>query len=279
MKHVNVLLEKIYIPSDLVEAISADTLPEDFDQRVESYNKSRIDYFKATPEFKAMEKQIGDRTYEGAVLKHVKRFNTTLNLGLTNPEMESIKSIDEFTEKVKAYLSEKEQKLINSSDATLRADLEKYKGDVSKYATENQELLSKFDQVKAQAEAEKETAINLFKAETLFHKMVSEDKKLPNIEGQDFIINAIKTGIFSEYIVKPDGTVLAKDGGSAMHPEKGVIITKLEDVYEYYKNKAGLVIKSNAGSAANGQPGASGGSNISPELAAKMDELFKARTK
>jgi len=279
MKHVNVLLEKLYIPTDLVEAISADTLPEDFDQRVESYNKSRIDYFKATPEFKAIEKQISDRTYSGAELKHKKRLNEALGLGLTNAELEAIQNFDEYIEKTKSFLSEKEQKLINSSDATLRADLEKYKGEVSKYATENQELLSKFDKVKAQAEAEKETAINLFKAETLFHKMVSEDKKLPNIEGQDFIINAIKTGIFSEYIVKPDGTVLAKDGGSAMHPEKGVIITKLEDVYEYYKNKAGLVIKSNAGSAANGQPGASGGSNISPELAAKMDELFKARTK
>lgn len=279
MKHVNVLLEKLYIPNDLVEAISAETLPEDFDQKVESYNKSRIDYFKATPEFKTIEKQISDRTYAGAELKHKKRLNEALGLGLTNAELEAIPNFDEYIEKTKSFLTEKEKKLINSSDDNLRADLEKYKSDISKYVTENQELLSRFDQVKAQAETEKETAINLFKAETFFHKMVSEDKKLPNTEGQDFTINAIKSAIFSEYIVKHDGTVLAKDGGSAMHPEKGVIITRLEDVYEYYKNKAGLVIKSNAGSAANGQPGSPTSSGMSPELAAKMAELQKSRTK
>lgn len=281
MKHINVLLEKLMIPTDLVEAVSSDNLPEDFDQKLESFNKSRFEYFKATPDFKAIEKQIGDKTYEGAVLKHKKRLNEALGLGLTNAELEAIPSIEEFIEKTKTYLTEKEKKLLGSSDETLKSELEKYKQAASKYSSENQELITKIESVKKEAEERANNTIEQFKAETYFHKMVSEDKKLPNTEGQDFILDSIKNRIFSEYIVKGDGTILSKDGTHATHPEKPTIINKIDDIYEYLKHKANLVIRSNAGVGASGIPG--GGSNptqqnLTPQDLERISELRKART-
>jgi len=276
MKHISTLLEKLAIPTDIIDSINAETLPEDFDQKVEAYNKSRIDYFKATPEFKTYEKQIGDRTYEGAVLKHKKRLNEALGLGLTNAQLEEIPSIEDFIDKTKNLLTDREQKLINSSDATLKTDLEKYKNDYSKLVNEKGDWQLQIEKTKTDAENEKNAAIELFKAEMMFEKMIREDKKLPNTEGQDFVLDSIKTVIFNSYIVKGDGTIFAKDGTAATHPEKQTIVRSLSELYEYYKTKANLVIRSNAGAGASGAAG-SGGSGLDPAIAAKMEELRNAR--
>jgi hypothetical protein len=104
--------------------------------------------------------------------------------------------------------------------------------------------------------------------------MVSTDSKLPGIAGQEAILDAIKLKIFQNYIVKGDGTILAKDGTAATHPEKPTIVQKIEDIYEYEKNKFNLVIHSNAGAGSGQQSPQTG---YDPSLAAMLEELRKAR--
>lgn len=277
MKHINTLIEKLHIPQNIIDAISADTLPENFDSEFEAYNNSRIEYYKATPAFKALEKQTSDATYNGAVLKYNKRLNKALDLGFTDAELSEMSKndMDFFIEKTKSFLTDKERKLMSSTDATLKADLETYKQEVSKYATENQDLKSQMQVIKATAEKERDEAINRFKAEAYYHKMVSEDKTLPNTTGQAATLESIMKNIFEKYIVNPDGTLLASDGTQATHPEKHIIMTKLSDIYEYEKNRYGLIIKSNAGAGADGKPGS--GAGLSPEIAKRMAELQAAR--
>lgn len=278
MKHATILFEKLNIPSDIIEAIGAETLPDDFDSKVQSYNQSRIDYFKATPEFKTLVKESQDSTYKGALLKHNKRINEALGLGLTNAQLEEIKSIEDFAELTKGHLTEREKKLMSSSDATLKADLDKYKTEYTTMKSEYDKLQGTVEQVRAQAMQEKDEAIDLYKAQILFEQIKSSDKELPGVDGQDFTLQLIRDRIFSDYIVKGDGKILAKDGTAAVHPERQTIMTDLKEIYEYSKIKAGLIKKSNAGAGAGSGSGSSGGA-LDPSIAAKMQELRNARQK
>lgn len=277
MKHLNVLFEKLHIPADIIDAVGADELPNDFDQRVENYNNSRIDYFKATPEFKNLMSEREGTTYKGALLKHIKRMNSAIGMGLSNQEMEEFKTIDDFMTSAKNFIDENASKLIKSTDEQLKKDLEKYKNDYTAAIKSNQEIQEQIVKIREEANTQRDAAIDLYKAETLFHKLVSEDATLPGTDGQAYTLELIKKDIFDNYTVKGDGTILSKDGTSAIHPEKQTVIKSLSEIYEYLKNKANLVKRSNAGSGAGAGAGSGSASGVSASIQAKMEELRKAR--
>ena len=90
------------------------------DQRVENYNNSRIDYFKATPEFKNLMSEREGTTYKGALLKHIKRMNSAIGMVYQIKKWMSLRQLTILATSAKNFIDENASKLIKSTDEQLK---------------------------------------------------------------------------------------------------------------------------------------------------------------
>ncbi len=245
------LFEKLNISEEIVEAFKADKFPEGFDPNtaVQKYKESIIDYYKTTEDYKNVIESVRTKTYTGSQLKAMKDLNKELELGYTNSQLEDIADYSKFIIEVKRKIKEKEESLIKLKDKDILEELNTYKGKTSEYKTQLENIQEEIDNVKENERKRADAAIENALAQNYFLDMVNKDNELKdlNVPGKDFAINAIQRDIFANYKVYKDGTIKALDGTDAAHPEKDIIIKNIEELYQYYKEKAGLVKVSNGG--------------------------------
>lgn len=275
------LAEKLHLPSDLVEAVKAETTPENFDELVSNYQSGRLDYFKASQEYKDALKQIEEKGYKGGTLKHIKTLNRTFNLGLTNTQMEEYKDFDSFLTLLQSNLSEQQAKL--TADPELRKEVETYKTKYTEALSEKDRLEREINGIREKADNELKTAVQMFKAKEYFKNMVQNDKELPGIEGQDWTLKQIEKEIFSNYAVDSEGNIANLDGSQAVHPEKQIVMRHVSEIYGYLKAQANLVKRSNAGTSlttvtVGGKPIVQA-STINPAIQEKLKQLQNARVR
>lgn len=278
------LKELLFLPDDLIEALSAEQLPEGIQEKVNAYHNSRFEFFKSTDDFKKSLASERTKAFSGTQLSTIKTLNNKFGLELTNPEMEKYPTVEEFVNSVlMPKMKEKEGEMSKNADKKILEDLNLYKDKSSNYKTELDKLLTDIENIKSSEKLRADEEINNFKAQLYYvNEVVAKDEELNslNIPGKDFTLDAIKDRIFTNYKIRPDGTVAAIDGTKAVHPEKDVNIAHVKELFEYFKNKAGLVKLSNAGE--GGAAGANYNKNnrsgdIPEHIQQKMEELSKSR--
>jgi len=278
------LKELLFLPEDLIEALSAEQLPENIQEKVNAYHNSRFEFFKSTEDFKKSLASERTKAFSGTQLSTIKTLNNKFGLELTNPEMEKYPTVEEFVNAVlMPKVKEKEGEMSKNADKKLLEDLNLYKDKSSNYKTELDKLMTDIENIKSSEKLRADEEISNFKAQLFYlNEVVAKDEELAslNIPGKDFTLDAIRDRIFSNYKVSPDGSVSALDGTKAVHPEKDVNIGNVKELFEYFKNKAGLVKVSNAGE--GGNPGGNynrndKGGEIPAHIKQKMDELAKSR--
>jgi len=278
------LKELLFLPEDLIEALSAEQLPENIQEKVNAYHNSRFEFFKSTEDFKKSLASERTKAFSGTQLSTIKTLNNKFGLELTNPEMEKYPTVEEFVNAVlMPKVKEKEGEMSKNADKKLLEDLNLYKDKSSNYKTELDKLMTDIENIKSSEKLRADEEISNFKAQLFYlNEVVAKDEELAslNIPGKDFTLDAIRDRIFSNYKVSPDGSVSALDGTKAVHPEKDVNIGHVKELFEYFKNKAGLVKVSNAGE--GGNPGGNynrndKGGEIPAHIKQKMDELAKSR--
>lgn len=278
------LKELLFLPEDLVEALSAEQLPENIQEKVNAYHNSRFEFFKSTEDFKKSLASERTKAFSGTQLSTIKTLNNKFGLELTNPEMEKYPTVEEFVNAVlMPKMKEKEGEMSKNADKKLLEDLNLYKDKSSNYKTELDKLMTDIENIKSSEKLRADEEISNFKAQLFYlNEVVAKDEELAslNIPGKDFTLDAIRDRIFSNYKVSPDGSVSALDGTKAVHPEKDVNIGHVKELFEYFKNKAGLVKVSNAGEGGNAGGNYNRndkGGEIPAHIKQKMDELAKSR--
>ncbi len=243
------LFESLHIPKEIIDAFSGEKLPDNHEDLIENYNKSRIEYFKATPEFKgALENERGE-TFKGTQRKIIKNLNTEFGLELTNSQIDEIKDFKEFTSKLKSHIETS-----NKSDGG-NEEINKYKQMVTDLRKEKSSLSDVIDSLKVEQETKIKEATDMVKAENYWSTMITKDTELGalNIPGKAFTLDAIKKTIFDTVLIDGEGNVLAKDKTAFVHPTSKKVVTKVDELYSHYKEVGGLIHRSNAGEGGDGK--------------------------
>jgi len=232
------LKELLFLPDDLIEALSADQLPENIQEKVNAYHNSRFEFFKSTEDFKKTIASERTKAFTGTNLSIIKTLNNKFGLELTNPEMEKYPTVEEFVNSVlMVKMKEKEGEMSKNADKKLLEDLNIYKEKSSNYKTELDKILADIENIKSSEKKRADDEISNFKAQLYYlTEVVAKDEELAslNIPGKDFTLDAIKDRIFSNYKVSPDGSVSAMDGTKAVHPERDVNIGHVKELFEYF---------------------------------------------
>jgi hypothetical protein len=279
-------LKKINVSDDIITKLTSNEDVEEtfLDEAVNNYSKSREDYWKTTilPDH---DRKVMDSTLNGYTLKVKKDLNRKFDLGFTNSQLEAedFKSIDKFYDVLKTAVDKKLSESTSNADDAIKSQLSDYQ---KKYTTATEELESMKDQienVKRTAQIEKETEIANLKSEIYLSNLIANDTKIAtNVPGRDFSLEHIRKEILTNYRIENDGTIKTKDGNNALHPEKQIVVTHVVDIYEWYKNKAGLIPVSN-GNAPGGvatynlPQGGRATTAASDAARAKMEELARLR--
>jgi hypothetical protein len=211
-------------------------------------------------------------------LNNSKAINKALGLGLSDAQISEFKEFSKFVEAATKIIKDRETSVSTSTDDALRKELDKYKSDYSNVTQENQTLVEKMGTIEKEFEAKFNQHVSQHGAKEYFLKMRASDKNVSQKTGVDYTLDLIEKEIFSTYIVSPNGELKAIDGTAATHPVKRDIVKTIDEIYEYYKEKAGILPLSNAGEDGNGTDGKPRTSSAnSPEIDAQMQDLFNSR--
>ena len=243
-------LEKLYdvlgIPKALIDAYSGDTLPDNHAEILESYNKSRFDLLKASPDFKSLLETERNQTFSKTQKRVIKDLNNEFGLDLTNSQIDEIKDFKDFVATLKGHFDEVSKP---KTDDTTAKELQKYKEQVSELRKANSKLTDDIEASKVDTETKIKEATDQLKAETYYAGMITRDTDLGalNIPGKSFALDAIKQKIFNDVKIDGDGKIYAKDGTSFVHPSKNKVLSTVDELFGVLKEEAGLVKRSNAG--------------------------------
>lgn len=254
MTKIEQFLQKIHLSADQIASLTGET-DIDIEKLSTDYLQGRQDYFESSVMPGKIKAEI-DSTVEGMTLKAIKSVNKSLQLGLTNTQMEEFKSIDDFMVKAQELNKKVIEGLTKGQNEDLVKQINELKEAVSNKQTELDTVLKTKDDDIKRISDEKAKEVQIFKAKEVFQKMVKDDKDLPDIPGKDFALENIMEKIFITYDVQEDGRILNKDGTIPMHPDtsRPIAAKTLEDIYPYYKGLAGLVKVNNAGQGGSGSP-------------------------
>jgi hypothetical protein len=256
MSNLIKFLEKIHVPKDILDKIQGEE-DVDIEEVSKSYLDSRDSFYESTKLKTKIDPEI-NKTVSGMALKAIKKINEIAGMGLTNTQMEELvkkeNPIESFTADAKKHLEAEMNKLKSATNEDLLKDLEKFKGLATDRQKELDELSGKWKDFEVKKEQEVQDKINSFEAKQFWNKLIREDTDIPDVPGRSFALESIEERIFNSYKVDKDGNIYNKDGTTATHPEKEINIHKLEEIYPYFKEKAGLVKVSNAGVGADGKP-------------------------
>lgn len=279
--NIDKLLEALHVPQELIDAYKAEKLPENAQELIQNYLKSREEFYKSTDDFKSMLQTERDKAFAGTQLSVIKSLNSALGINLTNSDIKDFKKVEDFIPRITEFYSKQIEASGTKTDEKLRTELNDYKTKMSEYKTLLDEAQTQLVTVKEKATKEVEEFKNSYEASSYFDKLVLSDEELMKLDipGKDFAISSIKREIFSNFIINKDGTVLSKDGTKAIHPEKDTNVNNVSELFSYYKNKAGLIKRSNAGVKILGKDGKplTGNEGISDAAAQKMRELQEKR--
>lgn len=242
MEHFIKFLEKINTPSDVIAGLKEGKV-EDIDAAATTYLKAREDYYLATID----KKKIGDDAIAGYHLTLKKDLNRTLNLGLSNADIDKFKTIDEFYTEVSAKVKAAVDEARGSTDATLKADLAKWQETASERQKRIDELEGGYDGFKTKIETEKQEFERTFKAKEYFRKMVAADETIVDVPHKAAAIETIENQLFGKYRIHEDGTVFNLDGSKVVDPTRQVTITHVRELFEPEKPKWNLLKQSNTG--------------------------------
>lgn len=267
------LAQELHVPEELIKAYEGDKVANNAKDLLQKYQSGRFEFFKASDDFKTALTSERDKTFKGTQLSIIKKINSELELGFTNKQMEEFEDVSDLMTAVKANI-EKAAKSEKTDEKTLAA-LDKAKEKASDYKKELDALKANMEKLTQETEHRIAEARNEGLAKTYYHNLVSNDAELQalNVPGKSFTLDNIRDRIFKEVKVGPDGKVTALDGSKFTHPEKDVVVEKVDELFAYYKEKAGLVKRSNAGIDTPAPVGATStpsGGNGEPSAAAKQ---------
>lgn len=274
-------LKKINVDQSIIDQLASEETIEEaiFDQLATNYSSSREKYFE-TQFLGTKKKEIEDSTITGYNLKIKKQVNKMLGMGLTNSQIDEMKDIEKFFSDANAFMLSELEKRTNTSDESLKKDLEKYKKMATEKDSEVQTLAASMEDFRKQKESEFERKTKDYKANIFISDLISKDTKIAEVPGREFSLGTIKRLLLENYDISEDGKITNKDGSSAVHPEKQLVIENAIDIYDFYKNKAGLVPQSNGGVGSYVDPntGKKVIASQDPDVTEKLEEFKRMRT-
>lgn len=246
-------LKSINVQKDILDKLTnesnEDLTAEQLADLSAKYNISREDYFEST----ILKDRIKEANSEAIQLYNIKMMKTMSNLlgmeDMTNSKIKEFESIDDFLKVATDFKKSHDDNLRNSSDESLKNELDKFKTIATERASKIEELENNFETFRSKKDNEVKDAIDLYRSKDYFHKMVSNDKSIPDVPGKSFVLQSIEEKIFNNYKITPDGKVFNPDNSKAIHPDenKNITVESVEDLFDFYKNQAGLVKRNNSG--------------------------------
>lgn len=272
MSNLRTLLLKLHVPEATIKAFEGEKLPDNSDKLLAEYTASRLDFFKGSDEYKAALKAERDKTFSGTQLSLMKKVNSELGLDFTNSQLEEFKDFSEFITKVNKHFES--QKKSPETDE----ELKKWKKKATDYKKDFDDISGKYKKLEEETPIKIQEAKDSVEAEKFFLDMVLKDEELKalKVPGKEFSLETIKEKIFATAKVGKDGKIKALDGTNFIHPEKDVVVSELSELFGYYKEKAGLIKRSNAGDGGLGD-GLEGDETLDDEILQQMADLKAAR--
>lgn len=192
-------------------------------------------------------KRGGDDAVVATLRKQRKLLNEKFTMGYSSDDIKNF-SHDEFMDKVADKIESEKSALKGDVSKAIQKEIDEYKMKLSNKSREYDEIKELMHGEIEKATKEKEDFVREYEAKSYFNKLVLGDEELADVRGKDFFLKAIEKEIFENYSVEKDGKISKKDGGVALHPEKDVVLEKVDELYSFLKGKAGIVKQSNSGS-------------------------------
>lgn len=272
------LLERLGVPADVISAFEADEMPENIDDLIGKAKGGLVANLKTSQDYKDAIKRETDAQFKRTQIKFMKDYNREFDTKFTNAEIESFASFTDFIEAAKERHTP-----TPSGDDKLKEEVTSLKTRIKDILKERDDYAEKLMEAETAKEQAVKDATDKLQAETYYMNLVQSDKELIGLEvpGKDKILQAVKTEIFGNAKVMPDGTIQKPDG--TPFEVNGKVVSKVDDLFKVTKEAYGLVKRSNAGTgnpapAGAGQGGA-GGVNIddTPEMIHMRQQLENAR--
>lgn len=241
-------LKSINAPDEIIENLKRPDITEDeVNNFVKRYSDDRKAFYE-TAILAEKKKSIEDNAIENFSNIRVKKMiNELAGLGYTNSQIKDL-SLDDFFNVAKREHEKRINDLSTNVDENIKQELDKYKKSSSTYKTEYEKLQEQIETFKTQKDAELQDHIRRYEAERFISTLIEKDDKIANVPGRAYSLEKIKEDILTKYQIDKGGAIRNLDGTIALHPEKEIVMNSAVDLYEYLKNKAGLVPVSNGGS-------------------------------
>jgi hypothetical protein len=217
-----------------------------------------------------------------------KKVSDILGLGKSRSELDDM-DFDDFMKEAETFYKSSLESASKGTEETWRNQVSELKTKMVELNNALEEKEQTWSQKYTQAEQEFQNRIESKEIENKFTSAFTRIKNWDNPEKAEIYGKLLRIEVESDYNIRPDGTVLSKDGTPAIRPDgKGTFESILSDDPErnpllYYAEKNQMLQKSNGGGAGgnNGQhtfTGSSGNADVKlTGRALEMAQRFESK--